>query len=89
MCRWGGEEFAVLFDHADRAEQICTDILQVFRTQGIKLDTAECRITVSIGLVVCRGKADAKTIVNTADECLYRSKEDGRNRLTVTEIAES
>jgi two-component system cell cycle response regulator len=85
--RWGGEEFLVLLPYIDApsalivAERIRADIagLEVGVVRGTTL-----RNTASIGL--CTGIAvDGATLVQRADESLYRAKTAGRNKVAATD----
>jgi diguanylate cyclase (GGDEF)-like protein len=85
--RWGGEEFLVLLPYIDAdsaavvAQRIRSDIA------GLEADIrsgAALRITASIGL--CTAIAvDGATLVQRADEALYRAKTAGRNRVEATD----
>jgi len=39
------------------------------------------RVTVSIGLVVCRANISMKELVREADEALYKAKNSGKDRV--------
>lgn len=88
-CRYGGEEFLLIMAETDvesgchRAENLCEQVrgLQV-RYHGETLR----KITVSIGVAGFPVNGDsAATIVNAADEALYRAKHEGRDRVAVAE----
>jgi diguanylate cyclase (GGDEF)-like protein len=85
--RWGGEEFLVLLPYIDAqsalvvAERIRSDIagLEVSIPRGAAL-----HVTASIGL--CTAVAvDGATLVQRADESLYRAKTAGRNKVATTD----
>jgi diguanylate cyclase (GGDEF)-like protein len=42
-----------------------------------------CSVTASIGIVEINEKLNMEQVIEKADEVLYRSKENGRNRVTV------
>lgn len=80
VCRYGGEEFAVILPEASAA-------VAAARAEEIRLlvETA-CRrreggaVTVSIGVAVYPDHAgDAQDLLKRADEALYRAKRAGRN----------
>lgn len=85
-CRYGGEEFLVVLPDADAAAAVdWADTLRrevenmVLSHQGEQLGL----VTVSCGIASYRLNAESKTdLVRAADEALYRSKIDGRNRIT-------
>ena len=85
-CRYGGEEFVLVFPGANgdsalqRAEEIrrkCADIV-------IQHEGKDLSVTMSFGVAVYpdHGK-DAEEIIIKADKALYKSKQTGRNRVTV------
>lgn len=85
VCRWGGEEFAVIFRDCVDAEGICSRIAarrreEVFNAQGIPKT-----VTLSMGIVIIPAGAEVRParLISLADDALYRSKNEGRNRITV------
>ena len=83
VARWGGEEFLVaLFGMTKFDEmQIVADKLLAAIRQN-RLDCGEVRIemTYSIGGVMASPQANLETIIQRADEALYRAKDGGRDR---------
>lgn len=83
--RYGGEEFILYLDRADRkrAAGIAERLRMIVEKSRIALPGTEIGVTVSIG-VSCY-PADGRSVeelVARADEALYRSKQEGRNRVT-------
>jgi diguanylate cyclase (GGDEF)-like protein len=87
ICRYGGEEFAIILpesnavDAAKRAEALRREVRQIeMRHQGQLLDP----VTFSGGVA---GFPDngvtAEEILRAADQSLYRSKAEGRDRISV------
>jgi diguanylate cyclase (GGDEF)-like protein len=88
-CRYGGEEFAVLLLDADKtsaaqvAEQI-RDTIEQTRFAGEETQPGGS-LTVSIGVAsVPEDAKDGDELVKAADRALYRAKNDGRNRVSVS-----
>ncbi|MGE4506078.1 MAG: diguanylate cyclase, partial [Desulfovibrionaceae bacterium] len=83
--RYGGEELAVLFNHADGnvAAAIGERILDAVRALGIPhQDGGHGVVTISGGLVEFSPDFQNPTdMVKAADDGLYRAKSSGRNRL--------
>jgi diguanylate cyclase (GGDEF)-like protein len=87
ICRYGGEEFAIILpestakDAAKRANLLRIEASAIsMRHLGQVLD----RVTLSIGVAAFpEHGSTAEEILRTADQCLYQSKADGRDRLTV------
>jgi diguanylate cyclase (GGDEF)-like protein/PAS domain S-box-containing protein len=81
VARYGGEEFVVLLPNtdADRARIAA----ERFRTAIESVDWRLCPVTASIGVATNVGAwADAAALIEEADQALYRSKHQGRNRVT-------
>lgn len=86
VARWGGEEFLFVFP-----ETTSTDAAQIvdrFRAHLAETpirvsaqDTGELMVTISGGVSELREGDTLETLVERADQGLYRAKETGRNRL--------
>ena len=81
VCRYGGEEFAVVFPgrtarEVARAVERCRESIAA---QTISFEGAQFRITCSTGLAELKGEEDTDEMVSRADEALYQSKKAGRN----------
>ena len=84
-CRTGGEEFAVLMPRTERAaaHEIAERLLRAVSDEPIKLrDGTTLDLTISIGVSVLGPDDSLASLIKRADEALYRSKENGRNRVT-------
>lgn len=90
--RYGGEEFLIVLPGCDAAE--AQHIAERIREKigGHRVNTLEGKIDVTISLGVASGdgiqKLDANALIRAADAALYRSKRNGRNRVTVATPAE-
>lgn len=82
--RWGGEEFVILMEKMNLEE--LTQRAEVLRrlVEGSNLEVNEERlsVTISIGATIARIGEKKDETIKRADTLLYRSKEDGRNRVT-------
>ncbi len=91
--RYGGEEFLVLlgFSDAKGAEVVAKQIQQDLAREAILHDGSIIHeyVTVSIGIAtVTNEKQTPETVLKSADEALYHSKENGRNCISHFEQAE-
>ena len=86
IARFGGDEFAVILPHTDLggAQAVAERILQRVRALTIPTDEeGAIQCSVSIGLAEYRREdAVANDLVRRADERLYTSKRNGKNRYT-------
>ena len=85
FARYGGEEFICLLpeqneegalETAERIRQIIEQTEVVFERQSI------C-VTASVGLALIREGLTLEDVIDRADQALYQSKSDGRNRVTL------
>ncbi len=86
--RLGGEEFGVLLPHTklSGALVVAERIRKTVETTPIRYnETDDLFITVSIGLAEANPKAhNLDSVINCADEALYRAKRNGRNRVEIS-----
>ncbi len=88
VARFGGEEFMVLLPDTplDIAVKVADSVRKTIASKELKRkDTGEVygTITVSMGVSQFRPETDTlPTVLRRADDALYQSKHDGRNRVT-------
>jgi diguanylate cyclase (GGDEF)-like protein len=85
VCRYGGEEFAVVLLHTpmNDARNISYKMLAAVSAMAIKHEASVHRIaTISIGgaTIMPTAASSIEELIEQADKCLYRAKENGRNR---------
>lgn len=80
VARYGGEEFILLLPNTDISEskRIAESLRQFIASSAWEIGT----ITVSIGIATYISNDTEITILQKADQALYASKEQGRNRVT-------
>lgn len=91
VCRWGGEEFAILLRNSDvpTARQVAESLRQRISNHRFQLDDQTVTITASIGITqLDPNEPDAlMQAYDRADQMLYEAKEAGRNQIRATRIA--
>lgn len=85
--RYGGEEFAVIFPRTSAAVALAfaEGVHKAVSSKHLsRRSTGESigAVTISIGLAEWRDGDEASDLIERADQCLYASKRNGRNRIT-------
>lgn len=91
VARFGGEEYVVLLPETtlSGAESVADNIRTVIEKTRIKrMDTGEPigQVTVSVGVARYINGESVDEFLNRADAALYKSKQNGRNQVTVDEM---
>ncbi|NQT59887.1 MAG: sensor domain-containing diguanylate cyclase [Bacteroidetes bacterium] len=83
--RWGGEEFIGLIQNVEQQTlaSMGNQLRVLVENSFIEIDNKPVSITISIGATVVRENDTAESIIKRADKLMYRSKDSGRNRLTI------
>ncbi|HZR36835.1 MAG TPA: GGDEF domain-containing protein [Nevskia sp.] len=87
--RVGGEEFALILHDCDSASgrERLEQVLQGVRALGIEHRGQDSGVvTCSIGAAVIDPRRPLQVAYRAADECLYRAKNAGRDRLEMVEV---
>src|SRR5262245_35472960 len=89
FARYGGEEFAVICRGNDEKQALVVGERMRKAVEGHKFvyEGQPIAVTISVGISVLPNRAvkDASVIVALADQALYKSKNGGRNRVTLSE----
>jgi diguanylate cyclase (GGDEF)-like protein len=90
-CRYGGEEFALILPETSRtgayivSERIRVDAKETFERKSLgSVPSARISMSVSGGVAIYPTDSNsAEGLVRMADKALYRSKHEGKNRITL------
>jgi diguanylate cyclase (GGDEF)-like protein len=82
ICRWGGEEFFVLYKYEGTRESVIDEFEALRSTvedSGVTYEDQKIRITVTIGLAFYHSGIQLNDLLKEADTLLYDGKASGRN----------
>jgi len=82
--RWGGEEFLAAFSGVD-LDDLCNvseKLRALIERASLKKGEESLKVTISIGSTLFQPEDTIDTVINRADALLYRSKSEGRNKVT-------
>jgi|GEM_PF-2242366 len=86
VCRYGGEEFAVLLSSTDHkgAMKVAELIRSKLEKHAVSSDGIQINVTVSIGVstIIIDDNTPKDHLFKLADKALYHAKEHGRNRVS-------
>lgn len=91
LCRYGGEEFAILLRNVDENYiSIIKEVKEKIEHNDFNIDSdTHIHVTISAGVVSCKYNCQSfEELVQKADKLLYAAKESGRNKI-VFEATES
>jgi diguanylate cyclase (GGDEF)-like protein len=93
IARYGGEEFLIVLPETAYADGlfVAEKIRALIQNTPFNTRTGDTSVTASFGVSATGPNGPdlslkVETMIRTADECLYASKQDGRNRCTGKEI---
>lgn len=89
ICRYGGEEFAVLLPNTDPpgALLVAEEIRQAICAKALNTSAGEIKITISCGVfsAIASAQIDPHQYTDNADKALYQAKQAGRNCVVLAE----
>ncbi len=89
--RWGGEEFVGIIRNVDH--QLLGKVGERFRmlVQKTRIENFQTpfSVTISVGATLALPEDTPEAVIARADEYLYQSKRNGRNRMTIYEHGEN
>lgn len=91
VCRLGGEEFVVVMPETgiETAKRVAERVRRAVDAAPFPIDGVEggLAVTVSVGLAESDAVSTPEQLFRRADRALYRSKSEGRNRVSVDQPA--
>jgi len=85
VARWGGEEFIILLNNSN--DDIAKQVAETIRTNAellcVEFDQDIINITVSIGAVTYKDELKSSELINSAEQCLSKAKQQGKNQVHV------
>lgn len=87
-CRYGGDEFAAILPETclSAAKEAAERVRQMVELLEFKAKEKKIDVTVSIGVCEYVGHLTKTELIQHADEAMYVSKHEGRNRTTAAEV---
>lgn len=85
LARWGGEEFIVFLPETSKQEAMALAERLRAAIAGMRIphETGDTAVTASFGIAQLESRhITLDALIAAADECLYQSKQNGRNRVT-------
>ena len=93
VARYGGEEFIMVMPETDLegAGFLAERIRQAIAERSIVFDSQDIHITVSFGVTgfgasTSSNKISEENLIREVDRCLYKAKEEGRNRVIICQL---
>jgi diguanylate cyclase (GGDEF)-like protein len=86
VVRWGGDEFQAIArnineETARTLAERC--VLMAAETRIVSLDGRPIPLSISVGVTLAHSGDDLRSLLHRADELMYLSKSNGRNRATI------
>lgn len=80
--RWGGEEFLILLKcNKTNAAILAERIRAKVEAHSYKYKDYDLHVTITLGVSSYHANTDIKSLIKSADQKLYRGKENGRNQV--------
>lgn len=87
VCRFGGEEFAVILPSTDikKAELVCERLRKIISKHQFEFKSSQFMVTTSVGIAIYNKDTDKTPtfLLKKAEQALYQAKNSGRNQVVV------
>lgn len=82
--RWGGEEFLIIASNVNSNQLfgLAERLRMLTENSAIYIDGNPVKVTISVGITAAVREDSPETLLKRADDLLYQSKSNGRNRVT-------
>lgn len=85
FARWGGEEFLLIFPEANSdVLKKLDEIRQAVEKEQVEWKRQPIKITLTLGVSSSKNLENSDKILIDADNCLFKGKEEGKNRLCIS-----
>lgn len=82
VSRWGGEEFLIIVNNNKANAAILAERIRAqVEAHTYKYQNLELRVTITLGVSSFHANSDINALIKSADQKLYRGKENGRNQV--------
>lgn len=80
-CRYGGEEFALVMPSttAENGRVAAERVRKAIEAMQVEFEGNTLQVTISVGLAEVHQGEDSVKLIRRSDDCVYKSKEAGRN----------
>ncbi len=83
--RIGGEEFVAVVVNVDlqTLKSVADRFRRLLRSSWLEVDDERVHVTASVGVTMARAEDTRQALLNRADMLMYRSKDGGKDRVTI------
>jgi len=93
VCRYGGEEFAILLPATttNEAKGFCEIVRETIKEVTVQYESTSLSVTVSIGVSTANSQnaIEGSELIRRADKSLYKAKELGRDQVVAEEYSDT